>query len=196
MLIVVAVAQDAHAGVIGNSIIRGVKQEKDPIIRGHTVRTVRLSLGTPPDMVAALIRKQLGPSEKMDVLKLCSHGNSGLVGLAGRDDENNALEFKTAKTFAPLVDCFHPYRRMIHIHGCAVASETRVVPPATLGTFTGNPDGFGVRFMTELAKWTRCTVQANIDARLLGAYFFGDTVLAYPTGGFCRLTGSGMAQLQ
>jgi hypothetical protein len=101
-----------------------------------------------------------------------------------------------ASVFAPLRDCFHPYRRMIHIHGCAVASETSVVPPVTRGTFTGNPRGGGLQFMTELAKWTRCTVQGNIDAMWLGVCFFGDTVLAYPNGGFYRLKGSGLAQLQ
>jgi hypothetical protein len=104
--------------------------------------------------------------------------------------------FYNAAVFAPLRDCFHPYRRMIHIHGCAVASETPVVPPVIRGTFTGKPSGMGLRFMTELAKWTSCTVQANIDVEWGQVYFNGDTVLAYPTGGFCRLKGSGLAQFQ
>jgi hypothetical protein len=196
MLIVVAVAQDAHNGVIVRSTIKGVEREKDPIIRGHTLRTVRLPLHTPPNTAVTLIRKQLGPSEKMDILKLCSHGDYGQVFLAGQDDKDNALKFDSANLFAPLRDCFHPYRRMIHIHGCAVASETSVPPPATQGTFTGDRNGVGLEFMTELAKWTRCTVQANVNVEWGQVYFTGPTVLAYPNGKFCRLKGSGPAQFQ
>ena len=197
MLIIIAVAQDAREGVFHHSVIKGVEREVPVIMPPpHTVRIVGLPLHTPPSTAVALIRKQLGPSEKMDILKLCCHGNFGTVFLGGLNDFKNALMHDNASVFAPLRDCFHPYQRMIHIHGCAVASETSVVPPATRGTFTGKPDGGGLVFMNELAMWTGCAVQGNIDAIWFGVYFFGDTVLAYPNGKFCTLKGSGIAQLQ
>lgn len=139
---------------------------------------------TPRQMVDA-VKSTLG-SNRMSVMRIMSHGNSGVFFFPGLWNYNLiALEYAEMRPlFAPLA--------RLELHGCGVVSETSVLKEganphsprrsdAVPGTFTGNKNGQGLRYLKRVASFFNVPTVGAVNVQPLDTWSYeGDTVTAYP----------------
>jgi hypothetical protein len=138
--------------------------------------------------VVRWIKQQIG-TNKIHILRIVAHGDSGAFFLGKVYNEDNIYEWWTLR------GCFDSAAR-VELHSCAIASETvlhtnLLQPGATLkrGRYSGNTEGNGVKFMRYLASAVNAKVVASIDDQLVGSNKWSlystalsNTVTVYPNG--------------
>lgn len=146
-----------------------------------------ISMGAGPNaverMVTKVIEKVKTPG-KLNVLRIHSHGNSGVINIAGGTiDESDTLSAISISNFPQitgslerLTPYFHPQGR-VELVGCEVAVDGN-------GKITENSDG--ERLLKQLAKIWHVNVLASGNPKGLplgSVKFIGLVVQATPAGG-------------
>ncbi|GAB4035544.1 hypothetical protein [Spirosoma jeollabukense] len=138
--------------------------------------------------VVQWIKQQIGPN-KIHILRIVAHGDSGAFFLGKVYNEDNVYEWWTLRGY------FDSAGR-VELHSCAIASETTLhvdmQQPGRvkkLGKYTGNPNGQGVKFMRYLASAVNAKVVASIDDHFVGSNQWSlgksaiqNAVTVYPNG--------------
>jgi hypothetical protein len=168
---------------------RWVFQERwDPILQRMSKTAPNPLLQVPDNAVKVLVAatedmeqavnevlKALG-NNKIGILHIGSHGNPGDVHIG------TGLGLENAGLLGKLKPAFDPYKRVIKIFGCGVASDTPLLPAPGLcnvvprpvceagmvGTWSPTVSGTGYQFVKALANVSQAAVQAAID---VGANF-------------------------
>lgn len=138
-----------------------------------------------PRQVVDAVRSVVG-NDRVAIMRIMSHGNNGVFYFPGL--WNYTL---IALDYADLRSVFAPLARL-EIHGCGIASETDVLKPganpqsprrsdAVPGTFTGNKNGQGLRYLQRVASFFNVPTIGAVNVQPLDTWSYeGDTVTAYP----------------
>lgn len=160
---------------------------KRKMARGATLpfRQVGAYHKSTPRQVVDAVKSVVG-TDRVAIMRIMSHGNSGVFYFPGLWNYNLiALEY------ADLRSVFTPLARL-EIHGCGIASETDVLKPganpqsprrsdAVPGTFTGNKNGQGLRFLKRVASFFNVPTVGAVNVQPADSWSYeGDTVTAYP----------------
>lgn len=119
------------------------------------------------------------------LLRLCCHGNAGVMWLG------EGVRARNAHQFRGLADWMTPGGRGVEIHGCGVGSDDSILqdalPICRRGSF-GSPTGLGRIFLLKLAAAFGVPVTGAINCQRSDRLFRfeGPTVTAYPDGGIRR----------
>jgi hypothetical protein len=138
-----------------------------------------------PRQVVDAVKSTLG-RDRMSVMRIMSHGNSGVFYFPGLWNYNRiALEYADLRPlFAPLAQ--------LELHGCGVVSETSVLKEganpdsprlsdAVPGTFTGNRNGNGLRYLKRVASFFNVPTVGAVNVQPLDTWSYkGETVTAQP----------------
>lgn len=173
--------------------------DKEYVTGSHQGKTVRRVIVAEDMYLPEVVKKILGakPShEKLELLRVCAHGDSGGIWL-GR-----GLKAQWTPALEPLREHFvdRLQGRKVEIHGCGVASDTSVLKPGAdpfhprleetvPGHFGGERDrvgfmGQGHTFLLSIAVVTMAPVEGAINVQAADRRFtyFGDSVIVWPDG--------------
>jgi hypothetical protein len=175
---------------------------------GKTIRRVIVRQQMTLETVVAQILDGKARAEKMELLRLCAHGDSGGIWLG------LGLKTQWTPSLAPLREHFvdRLTDKKVEIHGCGVASDTSILKPSAdlihprledtvPGTFGGQRDrvgfgGQGFMFLLSLAVVTMTRVEGAINVQAANRQFryFGDSVIVWPDGQWARVTPASRTQ--
>src|SRR5262245_10974129 len=125
------------------------------------IQNVFIPLYASPGMIVNRIISAKPAGKKLTYLKLVAHGEAGWLFLSGAPDPPIPpalpLAHDNVDEFARLRSHFDPLRGVIQLHGCGVASDTRIVVGGTYGhpitipgTWRGS--GEGLTYKAALAQ--------------------------------------------
>jgi len=127
--------------------------------------------------------------QTVDMIRLCGHGDSGLLQFGEGLNESNAAEFSELAVFMK-----PDYSKIgVEIHGCGVGSDTSIVgagstinDPVCVPGSTQNGDR-GRNFLLKLAKAIKRQVKAGLNCQTVADRydnwkFEGLTITATPDG--------------
>jgi hypothetical protein len=146
-----------------------------------TVSVFKVSSTTSIPTIMTWIRHYA--EEKIELLLLCAHGNSGYLQLG------TGLTQATAHHFSAIADLFESDADGIEIHGCGVGSSTNILkgmdkknnPVCQAGTYSSG--GAGQLLLSAMANAAKTPVKAGLNCQLAdaGFDFEGPTVTERPT---------------
>lgn len=149
------------------------------------IRRIGVYQQSTPRQIVDAVKSTLGP-DRMHVMRIMSHGNSGIFYFPGLWNYSQiALEYADMRPlFAPLAQ--------LELHGCGIVSETSVLKEganpqsprlsdAVPGTFTGNKNGQGLRYLKRVASFFNVPTVGAVNVQPLDTWSYkGDTVTAQP----------------
>ena len=153
--------------------------------------------GCPTDDLVKYLIGETKKYGKINLLRLCAHGDSGVLNLGGGQKGIDASSAYT--NFQRLRDSFDGRpggRREIKVHGCGVASDTKLprTQPNQAGVYYLGPGTFqskdvssgqGYWFLKGLANATGANAQGAVNAQRPWPDFKyrGPTIYVYPDSG-------------
>ena len=159
--------------------------------KGATVKNVFIPDAASPGQIVKRIIAAKPAGKMLTILKLVSHGDTGMLFLSGTGDHPPRLPLThlNIEEFAELRPHFDPLRSAIHLHACGVASDTSInaggpvdSPNTIPGSWKGGT-GLGYKLLDRMAVLTGIPTMAAIDVQLyLNTVFKGKTVCVEPTG--------------
>lgn len=177
-----------------------IREIKPGLHAQKTVRRLVVGPKVPIPETVRMIIDALASGEKIELLRLCAHGDSGGLilgsGLVSANTEGLRPLRLHMDTNAGLQS------KKVEIHGCGVASDTSVLKPNTNpthpgtgdvlpGSFSGQRDhvGFGGRgymFLLSVAVCVMAKVEGavNVQAANSGFRYQGQSVIVAPNGEF------------
>jgi hypothetical protein len=164
---------------------------------GSTINHMRtdkhlIDPGTPAGEIVDRVLKPIGPDQKMHIMRMVSHGNTGHMEFPRMEDPLLiGLEYQRFRNY------FDPAARL-ELHGCGVASDTDIAKPGTdfrhpkasdavPGKFAGYTNGRGLTFLRRVANVFGVQVVGAVDVQHVSANrweYEGDTVTVFPGGKF------------
>ncbi|MDD5034261.1 MAG: hypothetical protein PHE55_05840 [Methylococcaceae bacterium] len=157
-------------------------------------RQIFVPKGCSTETLVDFLRKEAERHGKINLLRLCAHGDSGVLFLGGgsRGIDANAA-YDNFQQLKASFDQRPGARREIKIHGCGVASDTSLpqTSPDSRGVYYVGPGTFqskdvnsgqGYWFLKGLANATGAGIQGAVNAQRPWPdfRFRGPTIYAYP----------------
>ena len=115
---------------------------------------------TPPENIVKGIIHSAGKRQSIWLLILVAHGNPGSLSLGG------AIDVRALSKFAPLRDYMTPGGPGIEVHGCGIASDTRLDRHGR-GSHLSGRGGVGYNWVSTLARTVGVPVTAGLDDQIL-----------------------------
>ena len=134
---------------------------------GATIKNVFIPPNATPKLIVQKIIAAKPAGKQLTVMKLSSHGDSGLLFLAG-NPPSIPLHVGNVDPFAELKPHFYAPASVIQLQGCGVASNTSIIaggsdtdPVLVAGTWRGGV-GLGYELLSRLAYLTGVPVHAAL----------------------------------